>query len=142
MNNTPSIAYQEVAEFIIRSIPEFKDVYEEHLRFFNGEVVNHILMAKFVRFTKQVCDNTLQEISQPATVLKNILNCIEVLANSSDPDVDELVQVSFMENLHIVGDCYDLIRQHLGSKSLQLLKNAESFWLKDWLEKRKNSSNI
>jgi hypothetical protein len=135
-----SVHYNDVAQFIVNCVPEFVQEYRKHLEFNEGEILNHVLMGDLVLFAAKVCSKPQEAVGKTQddlTLVTHIVECVESLANSDDPLVVELVQTSFMENLHIAGDRYETIRKLLRTKSLKLLENAESFWLKEWLEEKK-----
>lgn len=122
-----TITYENVVACLIERIPEFDGIYREHLGLYK-ETLPHVLFGELVRFTKAVCGSSSEpkgQYANPQNILKRILDFIEEAACSEDERVVELVQVSFMENLHQLGPYYQTITLRLGPKSQTLLQASQ-----------------
>jgi hypothetical protein len=123
-----AIHYEDVVDQLLRRIPEFVSVYNKHLEE-HDQVLTHVLVADFVRFTKRVCDSIhkpTSELQNPKSILQRIVDFTEHAACSDDERVLELIQVSFMENLHQLDEYYVMVTALLGPRSKELLRSAES----------------
>lgn len=128
MNFVNQPTYETIVSDLVQAIPEFEPTYRVHVEQY-GEVLAHVLFAEFVRYTKRVCDavdSPSPQFDQPVSILQKIYAFLETAASSNDEKVLELVQVSFMENLHQLGSQYARFSSQLGKKSRQLLERVES----------------
>jgi hypothetical protein len=63
-----------------------------------------------------------------SAILGRVLTFIESQAESADEDVRDLIKVSFLENLHLLGpDCREVVG-NLGPASSKLLAEYEAQW--------------
>lgn len=125
------ITHENVVDELNRRIPEFKEVYNEHLNDNYGEVLHHPLFADLTRFTIAVYRSSVEaggDSLQSSNTFDRILGFIEDAAQSGDEGVAELVQLSFLENLHQTGPYYWAIRSRLKPVSFKLLESVEQGW--------------
>lgn len=119
------ITRTNVVDHLIKQIPEFKVAYNEHLHDNFGEVLLHPLFADLTRFAIAMyrsSERSSEESSDSSETFERILDFIEEAAQSKDEMVVELVQLSFMENLHQAGPDYTAIEARLRPTSHQLLE--------------------
>ncbi|PKN91365.1 MAG: hypothetical protein CVU44_19830 [Chloroflexi bacterium HGW-Chloroflexi-6] len=121
-----SFTYNEIGLSLVEHIPEFKNIYEEHVNQYQC-VLQHVLFGDLVRFTRDICKIMMSskgeyERERKAEIVDRILDFIEQALESNDERVTELVQVSFLENLHQLGECYDYVVKRLGARSKQIIK--------------------
>ena len=57
-----------------------------------------------------------------------VLRFIEEAAASTDVRVDNLIQASFIENLHVLGDACTNVISRLGPRTTKLLVDYENAW--------------
>lgn len=92
-----AITYPNVDKKLLEAVPEFRPCYDEHLKKYD-EVILHMLMYEFSLFFIDTFKKSQQD---PASkeVLSRCIDFIESLFASNDLKVQELAQVSFIENL-------------------------------------------
>lgn len=116
------LEYSTIGEGLIASIPEFTDIYKEHVKYYD-EVIPHLLFGEFTRFFLDVYSRSKDD-SVLDDVVNRSLNFIELCFLSNDPKVDELAHVSFLENLLGEPD-YEDIKKRLMPISLKHLEMIE-----------------
>jgi len=102
--------------------PATRSILEHHVAD-NDEVLPHVLMADLRRYLVD-----LTSANDPGAVA-NFLHEIERLASSTDPDIRNVVDVSFVEDL-VLGNGDELtaveaIRAHLGPATTASLTTSE-----------------
>jgi hypothetical protein len=125
------ITRDNVIDQMLKQIPEFGGIYKEHLEDNYDEVLHHPLFAELARFAIDMYRSSreLPEESRPDDdVFERIVSFVEDAVESTDERVVELVQLSFLENLHQAGSYYEAIRSQLGPGSSQLLEAVEKGW--------------
>jgi hypothetical protein len=133
-----NITYDNVIQCLIEKIPEFKPIYEEHIDQNDGEVLNHVLMGDLVRFTEGVCSSiSASPTSITKELLQRIVDFLEEAISSDDSIVVEMINVSFLENLHQLKtrENYELLKQKMGKETLKHLAIVEPVWLNRWLNR-------
>ncbi|MBP9815588.1 MAG: hypothetical protein KBC63_04720 [Candidatus Levybacteria bacterium] len=113
------LSYDSVGETLIREVPEFAPIYNNHLSDYD-EILPHVLLGDFTRFTVETFYKSEAD-EESNQLLSRCLNFIESLFESGDPKLEELAQVSFLENLNNEKN-YDAIAKRLGPVSRQHLK--------------------
>lgn len=91
MINLDFVSFPELLRI---SVPGFDSVYDEHVRDYD-EVLPHVLVGDLVRFL-------LQEVrthGAGSTALRAAMDLLEQAMSSDDQRLQELVAVSFLENL-------------------------------------------
>jgi len=91
---SPDQLFQRVAEIA----PSFAAVQAEHLRD-NGELLNHVLMGDLLRFLGA---RVGQQERTPSEVVA-ILELLESAVGEGNADTENLIAVSFLENLEAEG---------------------------------------
>jgi hypothetical protein len=106
---------KEQMEFLaemVKQVPELKGVYKEH-KSFNGEVLSHILMAEITRFIVSQ-HRLITSGSQSSHTLDSCLGFLEEGMKNGTEGVQEVISLSFLENLAQSDDLYFLLRSRLG----------------------------
>lgn len=117
------MTYDDFFQVIVQQIPSFAATYEEHLAD-NGELLNHVLMGDFMRFVVQLYkEDRLSRGRNEGVVadLRTALRLLEEGMGSRDERLQELISVSFLENLHQAEEAYDGIRGLFGPRLLKEL---------------------
>lgn len=95
------LRYKSFVPQLLIEIPEFKPIYDEHIAD-NDEVLPHVLMGTFTRF---LFDSYKKSKSPDANgeackqVVDRSLNLMERAMGNGDLGVQNLISVSFLENL-------------------------------------------
>lgn len=92
-------------EYLLRLVPELKSNYDEHLAD-NDTLLPHVFMGDVTRFAITEADKPRSQI-----VLVRLLDCLEEGLKGGGDEVEELIVVSFVENL--VGETSALKRLRL-----------------------------
>lgn len=87
-----TIAYADVADEVLREIPEFRPIHDEHVADYD-QVLQHLLVADLSRFTIAAYRNAESDLVARA------LGLMERLMAEGDYLTIELVAVSFVENI-------------------------------------------
>lgn len=110
---------QENVAFIrklVQGRPEFEPVYQEHVTDNYGEVLPHMLMGDFTRWFIDQCRIAigLPETAADRTRVRRLAQFLDMEYQSGPHYIRELLFVSFLENLHLAGRDYDLVKSFLG----------------------------
>jgi hypothetical protein len=116
------IDYDTLPRQLCVAIPGFDRVHDEHVADYD-EVLPHLLMADLVRF---LCDEVRVSGAQSA-VLRQAMELLE-LALNQDSRVEELLSVSFIENLDPEEPSVAAIRSTFGPKLEELYRRHEAWW--------------
>lgn len=102
-----NIAYDNFVEQLLTAAPEFRDIHRQHVKD-NDEVLPHVLLGEVTRF--------VIEAHRRANIglRTRILDFLESAISSQDGKLQELIAVSFLENLHQAGDDYEEMKELLG----------------------------
>ncbi|SRR6266498_5028600 len=103
------LSYQKFSELLRTSVPGFNPIYDEHVRD-NDEVLPHVLMGELVRFLVE--EARLQGTESSA--LRAAMGLLERGMASADPMLQELIAVSFLENLDPADAGFSAIRSLFG----------------------------
>jgi hypothetical protein len=97
---------QEVVDRLLADVPEFREEYEEHLRFMDGELLLHVLFGDLTRFL------VAAEAADDEVLVARCLASMDRLLREADQETQNLVRVSFVENLAWEDDAVsDRVRQ-------------------------------
>ncbi len=117
-----------VFEELMKEVPDFKSVFDEHKDYYE-ELLPHVLMGDFTRF---LIDSYRKGAGGEAgsehhlDVTRTSLEVMERAMSSSDPNLQELVSVSFLENLDQSDAAYEGIKALLGPNLIRQLAEYES----------------
>ena len=109
---------------LVNQVPEFHGSYDAHMAA-NGELLDHLLLGDLVRALEgSVTQTTIGGVQPLSSVgFTDALSVLEKALESSDPEIQELVAVSFVENLDFDGPTLEPIWNGMGpllrAKALQ-----------------------
>lgn len=86
------ITYQNFAERLIEEVPDLKGIYEEHIKD-NDEIINHVFMNDVYCHIEKTIDKKIPPY------MKSLINFLDKAIVCGDEMVENLVAVSFLENL-------------------------------------------
>jgi hypothetical protein len=106
-------------ERFVDAMPELRDEWEEHCRFYDGPLP-HVFFGDVTRYAVRTLPTAAPDVRA------RLGAALEELAASADGDVVNVVAVSFFEHL-VFGDDADiaaleLLRPHLGPASLEIVE--------------------
>ncbi|MBI2387938.1 MAG: hypothetical protein HYV14_18275 [Elusimicrobia bacterium] len=113
-NNT----YENFVQELLATAPETRGIYQKHLED-NGEALPHVFLGDVTRFVIDSYRTT------NTGLLSRLLDFLERAVSSPDDKLQELVVVSFLENLHQAGEDYEGVKRLLGPnlrKNLSLVE--------------------
>ena len=84
-----------VLEELCADVPALQPLWTAHLNENHGEFLPHVFLADVARFAVA----SLQGTADQAAIAQSILTFLERAFAAGDPDVQELIAVSFIENL-------------------------------------------
>ncbi|HMS22821.1 MAG TPA: hypothetical protein PKA38_03605 [Candidatus Levybacteria bacterium] len=113
------LSYNSIGATLIEEIPEFTPIYKDHLSDYD-EILPQVLFGDFTRFIIETFNKSKND-EERDELLSRCLNFIESLFESRDPKLEELAQVSFLENLNNEKE-YNAITKRLGPISRQQLE--------------------
>ena len=93
--------YDTIFQQILDQVPDFAQVYQDHVDL-NDKVLPHVLMGDLTRFVVEQADQAAARgtsATQTERNLDTILRILELGMGSQDPRLQELISVSFLENL-------------------------------------------
>ncbi len=108
------ITYENVGQLLVERIPEFRLLYEEHIKD-NDVVLPHVLFGDFTRFVIDVFRKSKNNVEQKS-VFERSIHFIKDLLESNNSKLEELAQVSLIENLHQAGSDFAEIKKYLARK--------------------------
>lgn len=111
---------QAVLEELCAEVPALQPLWAEHLNENYGELLPHVFLADVARFAVA----SLQGPPDQATVAQSIVMFLERAFAAGDPDVQELIGVSFIENLPRDEEPGHEIRRLLGPHLLAEAKRS------------------
>lgn len=109
------LTYDNFIAVLLKTVPAIKTMYEKHLKLY-GNVLPHVLMGDITRFTVNLCNKSRQHGKDSGLLrtLSKILKIFEDAIVSSDSKLQELISVSFLENLDSESKVYNKIKKLLG----------------------------
>ncbi len=114
-----TLKYETFVSLLIEEVPELFSVYEEHLDDNDG-LLEHVFMGDVTRFI--VIISTEEEKSE---VLDRIITLLDKAIRSKDEKLQELISVSFLENLPQHDSCYTDIKKVLPPALLKELAHYQ-----------------
>lgn len=126
-----ALKYEQFGEILLREVPSLRMVFDEHLKQ-HDEILLHVLMGDVTRFLiskyREVKAGA-KDAEGAAQLVRALLAILEAAMASPDDKLQELVSVSFLENLHQAESDYDGIKELLGpalSKELRALDSGSA----------------
>ena len=116
------LSYETVLNRLLAEVPELRPLYDEHLHD-NDEALPHVFLGEVTRYVMQL----VRELDQTHDLnfldpLARVLSFLENAMISPDTRVQELVSVSFLENLDPADDRYTRLKALLGPNLRRELK--------------------
>jgi len=105
---------------LLESVPELVPVYDEHIDDYD-EVLEHVFMGDVTRFAVEIYKNDPDSKS-----LKLLLSLLDKAFSAKDPKLQELISVSFLENLPQDEECYSGFKRLLSEQLRKELTLYES----------------
>jgi hypothetical protein len=122
-----NLTFENFLEQLRAAVLGFDRVYDEHVAD-HGEVLSHVLLGDLVRFLSAEVEVGGGEND----VLKQAMSLLERGMRSQDPRVQELVAVSFLENLDPRDPSFPAIRSLFGPSLEEQYKKYEEATAKGW----------
>ncbi|HEV2500238.1 MAG TPA: hypothetical protein VGY31_11730 [Terriglobia bacterium] len=115
------LSYENVTEGLLQSAPELRPLLDEHIQQYD-ELLPHVFFGDVTRF---VMDRVRTEggAGNQDAVVRRILGFLEEAMASSDENVQELVSLSFLENLDPSDPAYEELKAMLGPNLRRELEN-------------------
>lgn len=121
------LTYENFFKQLLSKVPSFLPIYEEHIKD-NDELLHHVLMGGLTRFCIQLYrEGDKGGDREKKTILRDVLKLLEQGLLSSDTKLQELISVSFLENLGQADEDYQSMRELLGPTLLNELRALESW---------------
>jgi hypothetical protein len=109
---------------LLRAVPEFQQVFDEHVNF-NGELLTHLLFGDLTRWVIDLYRKSQSGghgAPQTEEILIRTLDFLEDrCTNAGEVGVQNIITVSFLENLHQAGPDYEGIKNRLGPNLRKVL---------------------
>jgi hypothetical protein len=112
--------YDSFPDRLRAGVPGFDHVYDEHVADYDG-VLPHVLLGDLVRFLS----NEVTVRGAQSTALRAAMALLERGMESPDARLQELVAVSFLENLDSTAASFPVIRGLFGPRLDQQYKQYE-----------------
>ena len=113
---------REFVHQLLTVAPGFEPVYREHLAD-NDELLPHVLMGDFTTwFVKQY---RARRRLRNGAELRRMITFLEEAFSAGDPDTENVIAVSFLENLDRAGTSYEGIKRLLGPRLREQLRELE-----------------
>ncbi len=118
----------EFLNVLSERVAELRPVYEEHIADYD-EILPHVLMGDVTRFIVDLHKKSLAEgdAEQEKKTLSSILEILEDALQSGDDQLQELIVVSFLENLEQDDSNYKFLKKLLGKDLSKHLAQIESY---------------
>lgn len=87
-----AMAYADACAALRTAVPEFGEIIDEHLVDYEGELLPHVLFGDLTRFVLAANERGDHD------VVARSLTFLDRALRDGDPDVENLVAVSFVEN--------------------------------------------
>ena len=114
------LSFLSFIKLLLENVPELKSVYDEHIDDYD-EFLEHVLMGDVTRFAEVLYKN-----DPNSECLVRLLSFLDKAFLTKDKKLQELISVSFLENLSRDDECYFGIRQLLSDVLRQKLSLYES----------------
>jgi hypothetical protein len=104
-----------LVRMLVEKFPGLSELYRKHLTDNFGELLPHVFFGDFTRYVVSLylgCTGESED-SNVRTV-GEILECLENAYETGDEQVQELISVSFLENLPRPGETGSEIRKRMG----------------------------
>jgi hypothetical protein len=117
---TTSAAAARCITQLLERVPELRAVYDEHVHDYD-ELLPHVFLGDVTRYVVQQVRSGETTLSTER--IRRILESVEQYLASGDEEVEELVWVSFAENLSEYDDVLTCLRGMIGPNLANALRN-------------------
>ena len=115
------LTYDTFVPTLLAELPGFKEIYDEHLRDYDT-VLPHVLIGDLTRYVIVSYRQMSTDASgQARQAVDRALALLEQAMQSTDAQLQALVSVSFLENLHQADADYELSKRY-----------SVRIWKKSW----------
>ncbi len=112
------LTYAGIEKRLLEILPEFEAAHQEWLTRYDSGLPHCV----FGTLTQYVIDEYRKGSVGPGTPFDRALRFLEEAMGAKDIEVQNLVWVSFLENLHIAGKDFEAIKARLGPRLRATLK--------------------
>ena len=106
-----NLTYDGFVDLLRSAVPGVEDVYRAHIER-NDELLQHVLLGDLTRFVLSEADTH----GQDSFVLRQIMPLLEAAMGSDDEKLQELIAVSFLENVLPEDGGFEAVRAWFGPK--------------------------
>jgi hypothetical protein len=110
---SPKLNFENMVPTLVTEVPSLRPLFRAHIRN-QGEVLQHVFFGDLTRYVTSLLD--LVSPPDGKDEIERILALMEKGLADGDPQVDNLIGVSFLENLDQTGPHYDKIALLLGPR--------------------------
>jgi hypothetical protein len=115
---------RDLVDTLVRTFPGVKEVYDGHLRENLGELLPHVFFGDLTRFVIE--EHRRERPGRSSRMLvDSLLEFLEAGLAGPDPDVQEVIVVSFLENLWQAEGEYGSLVERLGPEMRAALERLE-----------------
>jgi len=115
-----ALTYETLPLELRDRVPGFDAIYAEHVRDYD-EVLPHVLLGDLVRYLEA----EVRAQGPESAVLRPALSLLEAAMSAPDPRLQELIAVSFLENLDRFSASYSTITHEMGPRLREQLRAFE-----------------
>lgn len=112
---------------LIDSNYELQKLYKEHI-LDNDALLPHVLMGDVTLYIMELAILSTTVKNGTGAELQRILDYFERAFHNSDTQIDNLLAVSFLQNLEQPDPSYSIIKNRLGRQLKQSLSEIEDFY--------------
>jgi len=121
------LTYENFFPTLLQRVSSFAPIYDEHIKD-NDELLSHVLMGDLARFSIELYRAGYKKGEKAGREkLGEILKILDEGIQSPDSNLQELISVSFLENLGQADEDYDSMRALLTPALLNEMKALESW---------------
>ena len=105
---------EDVVHRLVAVVPEFQPVLSRHLKSNRNELLPHVLFGDLTRWVIELYRESTGSRAKAEVLSRTIAFLEREFADPSNVPAQNLIAVSFLENLHQAGPDYAAIREVLG----------------------------
>jgi hypothetical protein len=113
---------ERFVEMLTASVPALAPIYREHLNDQDGELLPHVLMGDFTRGILALHRDAIAGVPGAEQALSRALALLDEGMGSGDEPVENLVSLSFLENLERDDPAYPDLKRRFGPALMRELK--------------------
>lgn len=113
---------RDFTEKLVSEIPELVPLLEEH-KLDNDELLPHVLFGDLTRYVSSLHKDSVEGNRRADETLKRVLSALEAGMASGIKEVEELIAVSFLENLDWDDPNFQHLKGIFGPNLKKELKN-------------------